>query len=108
MSEQITLAAPKKKAYRQEFDTNVFEVKLNCLENKGELATGDANICKESGAVFSNISKILKEGEKQIWNCEFSNTRNEVDIDDEEIPKTNEVTYLIEAAAQVEDKKLAG
>jgi len=29
-------------------------------------------------------------------------------IDDEEVPKTNEVTYLIEAAAQVQDKKLAG
>ena len=29
-------------------------------------------------------------------------------IDDEEIPKTNEVTYLIEAAAQIQDKKLAG
>lgn len=29
-------------------------------------------------------------------------------IDDEEIPKTNEVTYPIEGAAMVQDKKLAG
>jgi hypothetical protein len=29
-------------------------------------------------------------------------------IDDEEVPKNNEVTYMIEAAAQVQDKKLAG
>ena len=29
-------------------------------------------------------------------------------IDDEEMPKNSEVTYMIEAAAQVEDKKLAG
>jgi len=29
-------------------------------------------------------------------------------LDDEEIPKNEEVTYMLEAAAQVEDKKLAG
>ena len=31
--------------YRQEFDTNVFEVKLDCLADKGQLATGDAEVC---------------------------------------------------------------
>ena len=36
---------PKPKTYKQEFDTNVFEVKLDCLENKGEVATGDAQLC---------------------------------------------------------------
>lgn len=29
-------------------------------------------------------------------------------IDDEEIPKNHEITYMVEAAAQVQDKKLAG
>jgi len=33
-----------------------------------------------------------------IWTCEFCNGRNEVQLDDEEIPKSEEVTYLIEAA----------
>ena len=49
------VAAPK---FNQEFDTNVFEVKLDCLENKGEVATGDAHICSSCGAVFSNVSKL--------------------------------------------------
>ena len=31
--------------YRQEFDTNVFEVKLDALADKGEIATGDAEFC---------------------------------------------------------------
>ena len=29
-------------------------------------------------------------------------------LDDEEIPKSNIINFLVEAAAQVEDKKLAG
>ena len=36
------------------------------------------------------------------------NTKNEVMIDDEEVPKNTKVTYMLEAPAQVEDKKLAG
>jgi len=31
-----------------------------------------------------------------------------VSLEDEEIPKSNIVNYLVEAAAQVEDKKIAG
>ena len=89
--------APGQK-YNQEFDTNVFEVKLDCLENKGEVATGDAQICTSCSGVFSSISKLTTEGQTQIWICEFCNHKNEVNIDDEEIPKSSQVTYLIEAA----------
>ena len=39
------------------------------------------------------------EDEQQIWTCEYCNARNEVMIDDGEVPKNNEVTYMIEAAA---------
>ena len=44
----------------------------------------------------------------QMWECEFCNYRNEVMLDDEEIPKSLEVTYLLEAAAQVQDDKVGG
>ena len=37
-----------------------------------------------------------------MWKCEFCNQDNEVHIDDEELPQSAEVTYLLEAAAQVE------
>ena len=82
----------------------MFEVKLDCLENKGEVATGDAHCCTSCQAVFSSISKLTLKNEKQIWQCEFCNTENEVNIDDEEIPKTQEVTYLVEAAKIVAEK----
>ena len=45
----------------QEFDTNVFQVTLDCLENKGEIATGDAEICKQCAGVFSKLSKLSIE-----------------------------------------------
>ena len=53
----------KPKTYKNEFDTNVFEVKLDCLENKGEVATGDAVICQTCSGVFSKFSKLTLEAE---------------------------------------------
>ncbi len=44
-----------------------------------------------------------------MWNCEFCNTANEMmPLDDEERPKSEAVSYLVEAAAQVENKKMQG
>jgi len=51
---------------------------------------------------------LASENGNQIWKCEFCNHANEVLLDAEEIPKTEAVNYLVEAAAQVEDKKMAG
>lgn len=79
----------KREVYRQEFDTNVFQVSLESLEKKTEIATGDAEICAQCQAVFSKFSKIVKEADNQIWICEYCNHRNEVMIDDEEIPKSD-------------------
>ena len=50
----------------------------------------------------NQTSKLVDENNKQIWACEFCNHKNEVMIGPEEIPTSTEVTYLIEAAAQVE------
>ena len=53
----------KANKYHVEVDTNVFEVKLACLKDNVELATGDAEFCKSCKAVFNNYSKISqKEG----------------------------------------------
>lgn len=48
------------------------------------------------------MSTLIQEDAKTIWACEFCNTRNEVMMGEEEIPQETEVTYIIEAAAQVE------
>ena len=76
---------------------------LDCLQNRGQLATGDAEFCATCKGVFNKTSVIVKEGEQQFWTCEFCNTKNEVHIEDEEVPAENEVTYILEAAAQVEN-----
>lgn len=79
-------------------------MQLACLKDSGELATGDPTFCKQCQAVFNKHSKIEEAkdlaGEvEQIWNCEFCNTKNIVQFDAEELPKTTGVTYIVEAAA---------
>ena len=78
--------AAKRDRYEVEFDTNIFKVSLDCLQNKGQMATGDAETCSNCKGVFNQSSKLTEEGGQQIWQCEFCNTRNEVMIGEEEIP----------------------
>lgn len=96
----------------QEIDTNVFKISFNTLKNDAELATGDPIFCSQCKAVFNSFSKVEEvkgDGEeKQIWKCEFCNTENEVDLEEEEKPKNPQVNYIVEAAAQVQDKKVMG
>ena len=51
----------KKKAkgrkFRQQVDTNIFSIKLSCLKDKGEIATGDPVTCKMCQAYFNMHSK---------------------------------------------------
>lgn len=72
--------------YRQEFDTNVFEIKLDSLADKGSLATGDAELCTKCQAVFNKFSVLTEKDGNQIWKCEFCAHENEVMIGEEEIP----------------------
>ena len=69
-----------------EFDTNIFRVSLECLQNKGQLVTGDAEFCTTCKGVFNKTSIIVTVGDQQTWTCEFCNTKNEVMIGEEEIP----------------------
>jgi hypothetical protein len=41
-----------------------------------------------------------------VWKCEFCNTENNVCFEEEELPKHSEINYLLEAPAQVLDKKM--
>ena len=54
------------------------------------------------------IEEVKEGDEKQIWTCEFCLTKNEVSLEDEEKPQSKAVNYIIEAAAQVQDKKALG
>lgn len=97
----------KANKYVVEIDTNIFEIKLDCLKAQTEIATGDAEICKGCAAVLNHKS-VLKNN-NQEWPCEFCNEVNKVMImDEQEIPKTEAVTYLLEASSQVNEKKMSG
>lgn len=52
--------------------------------------------------MFNSTSSLIEEDGKQFWICEFCNEKNEVMIGEEEIPQSAEITYLLEAAAQVQ------
>ena len=77
------------------------------------MASGDPLHCSKCDAIFSFYSKVEEsksaEGnEEQIWKCEFCNKENIVDLEEEEKPKSSAVNYILEAAAQVEGKKIQG
>lgn len=92
----------------QEVDTNVFLIKLGCLKDSGEMATGDPVFCAKCQAVFNKYSKITDAMGTQVWHCEFCLAKNPVQLEPEEMPKTEGVNYILEAAAQIIDKKQQG
>ena len=46
--------------------------------------------------------------DSEVWQCEFCNFKNEVNVDPEEKPKSTQVNYIVEAAAQVQEKAKMG
>ena len=53
--------------------------------------------------MLSNISSLVLEADgKYVWNCEFSNAKNEISTNDIYKPRTKDVTYKIEDAPTVQ------
>jgi len=89
------------KKHKQEIDTNIMKIDLSTLEHPGQLETGEPYFCSQCNAVLSihsksTIGKPDPSTGKTAWVCEFCNTKNELIIDEEEIPKADTVTYLME------------
>ena len=85
------------KKHKQEIDANVVAVKLYEISEEKELATGDLVLCANCSACLNNFSKLLpEEGEnKWLWECEFCCYGNHINIEEEEKPKTESVTYVL-------------
>ena len=97
--------------FRQEIDTNVFKIEFKTLSDQAELASGDPTVCQKCKAIFNIHSKVEEEkndDSDMVWICEFCSHKNGVDIEEEEKPKNKAVNFILEAAAQVEDKKNEG
>jgi len=95
------------KHYKQEVDTNVLAFDMSTLKNEKDVFTGDPIFCKNCKAVLNSYSQIksLEDKKKQQWVCEFCDASNEIQVEPEDQPKKNEVTYLLEPAPNKEEKK---
>lgn len=104
------LAGYSGKRHRQEVDTNIIEFNLTVLKDKTEIATGDAVTCEKCKAMFNVYSKLVKDmvTNDQTWTCEFCNNLNKVIIEEEEMPKSDSLTYVLESAQQSMMKKGGG
>ena len=82
---------------------------------------GDPVYCAECSAIASHLSKIeitKKEEEENneerreetisTWHCEFCPKTNQVDIEQNELPRQEDATYLIEPAPVVHGSDMTG
>ena len=81
-------------------DANVIEINLACLRSNVAFATGDPYFCKSCESLFNSRSVLTRSDAISIWICEFCGHSNELNIEDDELPKYLELTYLLEGAVQ--------
>ena len=98
--EEETVQARRKKKVRKA-DTNIIAVKFDRLVAANEMFAGEPKSCKHCGAFMSYLSpnNVVKEDEKLIWKCEFCEQSNDMTlvIDDiNEVPKKDDVTFMLE------------
>ena len=70
---------------------------------------GDPVYCTECGAIASHLTKI--EGERddeKKWKCEFCPHENTVDIEQNDLPKQPDATYLVSPAPVVHGSDITG
>lgn len=78
----------------------------NILSLENNLATGEAIKCSQCAAVLSATSRVKSDDAgTKLWRCEFCNTKNELEVEDDELPSaTSEgkdyFDYLLEPAEQ--------
>ncbi|CAF0832318.1 unnamed protein product [Rotaria sordida] len=113
-----TLASHRRKRLRKP-DTNVLSVKFNRLLQPGEMHAGDPVYCKDCGAITSHLSKIETETQEPTindrsneseskWHCEFCSITNIVDIEQSDLPKQEDATYLLSPAPVVHGSDMTG
>lgn len=87
-------------------DTNVVSIDLGSLKHAEVMATGDPIFCSVCKAVFSMFSRITEvENDSQLWTCEFCESENLVNIDVEEIPRTQIVDYMLMSSSQIREER---
>ncbi|GFN75620.1 circularly permutated ras protein 1 [Plakobranchus ocellatus] len=88
-------------------DTNIVSVSFDTLLSPGNMFAGDPVPCPSCSAILSHISK-LEGQESKVWQCEFCGKNVPVDLELEEIPGTEDVTYLLAPAPFTASTSMAG
>lgn len=74
--------------------TNVVVFKADSISKSCEKIAGEPVVCSGCSAIFNKWSKVSDS----IWTCEFCGKKNDVDIDDDEIPTKDTFEYVLEPA----------
>eukprot|EP00118_Oscarella_pearsei_P025546 m.308356 g.308356 ORF g.308356 m.308356 type:complete len:751 (+) comp43845_c0_seq1:107-2359(+) len=77
-------------------DTNVLCVKFDKLKHPSHMHTGDAVVCGKCNAVLSHLSRLTNQGDEKHWICEFCNNEHSIDVVPEEVPRDEDITYMLE------------
>ena len=84
-------------------DTNVVSMTFDQLVDKSKTHVGDPIKCQNCEAHLSKLSRIETERNlqgKRKWTCDFCSFENLIFIEDDEIPKDDEVTYILEGSLE--------
>jgi hypothetical protein len=94
------------KVYKHEVDTNVLSIKFEFLQDKVAYALGDPVKCK-CDAILNKGSQLerVNDSEKKIWICEFCGEKNEIFLEDAEIPKDDCIDYFVQNVNQLKGNK---
>ncbi|CAF3395009.1 unnamed protein product [Rotaria sp. Silwood1] len=105
----VSSTVHKRKKRLRKADTNVLSVKFDRLLQPGEMHAGDPVYCVDCGAIASHLSKIQnEESQESKWQCEFCPKLNTVDIEQTDLPKKEDATYLISPAPVVHGSDMTG
>ena len=86
----------------REPDTNVVSVKFTQLIEAFESHAGDPIECTNCEAILSKLSVVSETNQldgKRVWKCDFCHFENRIFLALDEIPRSEEVTYMIEPPA---------
>mmetsp|Transcript_6738 Transcript_6738/g.12015 ORF Transcript_6738/g.12015 Transcript_6738/m.12015 type:complete len:734 (+) Transcript_6738:2743-4944(+) len=100
---------PNREMFKQKVDSNVVAIRMSCLQEAGQVATGDAVFCKQCQGALNIFSKLEQtDAGSQKWKCEFCELENEVWVEPEEFPKNSTVDYLLMSADVAAEEHLGG
>lgn len=88
------------KVYKEEVDTNVFRVSMECLKNAPPTYQPPEQVvkCGDCQVSLNKHSRISQENGKSAWVCEFCNFNNNnlpENFTLNDLPKEEEVTYCL-------------